>query len=67
MIGKTPQDQNHYIFNDLDQSIQDKWNDDKQKYFVCGDTMEEKREPLKWKIEYSSDPSAQGEMVALSW
>ena len=67
MIGKTPQDQNHYIFNDLDQSIRDKWKDDKQKYFVCGDTMEEKREPLKWKIEYSSNPEDQAEMIALSW
>ena len=67
MIGKSSDDTNHYAYNELDQCIRDKWNEDKQKFFVCGDTMEEKREPLKWKIEYSSDPDAQGEMIALSW
>ena len=67
MIGKTPGDINHYDFDQLDESIKNKWLSDKQKYFVCGDTVEEKREPLKWKIEYSTDPESKGEMIALSW
>ena len=67
MIGESSDDSDHYIFDELDRSIQDRWNKDKQKFFVCGDTIEEKREPLKWKIEYASDPEARGEMIALSW
>ena len=67
MIGKTSDDTNHYVYEELDQSIRHKWSKDKQNFFVCGDTVEEKREPLKWKIEYSSNPEAQGEMIALSW
>jgi len=67
MIGRTSDDINHYNYEQLDDSIREKWMDDKRKYFVCGDTVEEKREPLKWKIEYSTDPEAQGEMIALSW
>ena len=67
MLGKTPDDINHYDFNDLDDSKKEKWMRDKEKYFVCGNTVEEKREPLKWKIEYSTDQDSQGEMIALSW
>ena len=67
MIGKSADDMNHYKFEELEDSIKEKWKNDKQEYFVCGDTIEEKREPLKWKIEYSTNPEAQGEMIALSW
>ena len=65
MIGKGPNDKNHYFEEEITNELQE-WHQTKNKLFVTGTTPAEKREPLKWKTEYSTNPSEKGEMICLS-
>ena len=65
MIKKNEDDINHYKEEEITQELVS-WNRTKERVFVCGTTPEERREPLKWNIEYSTSGDQQGEMIALS-
>ena len=65
MIGKEPFDKKHYSEEEITNELQE-WHQTKKKLFVTGTTPAEKREPLKWKTEYSTSSSEKGEMIALS-
>ena len=65
MVKKYEFDSNHYNSEEIAKELQD-WKQTEQKYFVVGSTIEEKRTPLKWKIEYETDPDKRAEMLALS-
>ena len=53
MIKKNEDDINHYQEEEITQELVS-WNQTKERVFVCGSTPEERREPLKWKVEYST-------------
>ena len=57
---------NHYSENEIENHHLSQWQETKNKLFVTGTTPAEKREPLKWKEEYSTKPSEKGEMICLS-
>ena len=65
MISKEPNDTNHYSNDEISVELQ-RWNETKNKLFVTGTTPAEKREPLKWKEEYSTKATEKGEMICLS-
>lgn len=65
MVKKYPNDNNHYKSSEIKKQLSD-WKETEKKYFVVGSTIEEKRKPLKWKIEYETDPNKRAEMIALS-
>ena len=65
MIQKYPNDSNHYSEDEIVDELKE-WDVTKKKFFVCGSTPAEKREPLKWKEEFSTSPDDQGEMICLS-
>ena len=66
MLKKTDLDNNHYHENDITNELKD-WYETKQKFFVIGTSLEEKRRPLLWKEEYSTRSGQKGEFIALSW
>lgn len=65
MIQKVPDDENHYNKEEISEELI-RWNETKKKLFVTGTSPAEKREPLKWKEEYSTSPNQKGEMICLS-
>ena len=65
MIQKVPNDENHYSKEQISEELNE-WNKTREKLFVTGTTPAEKREPLKWKEEYSTSPDQKGEMICLS-
>ena len=65
MIKKSEDDINHYQTEEITEELI-RWNQTKERLFVCGTTAEERREPLKWKVEYSTSGDQQGEMIGLS-
>ena len=65
MIKKRINDDNHYNFDEVALELKE-WKNTEQKYFVVGSSIEEKRTPLKWKVEYETDSSKRAEMIALS-
>lgn len=65
MVKKEDNDNNHYKSEEITEELK-RWKTTEEKYFVVGDSIEEKRTPLKWKIEYETDPNKRAEMIALS-
>ena len=65
MVKKKNLDDNHYDPEEIKEELKS-WKMTEQEYFVVGSTPEERRKPLKWKIEYETDPSRTAQMVALS-
>ena len=66
MLKKTDLDNNHYHENQITNELK-LWNDTKRDFFVIGTSLEEKRRPLLWKEEYSTQSGQKGEFIALSW
>ena len=65
MIKKHTNDKNHYNSEEVALELKE-WKQTEQKYFVVGSSVEEKRTPLKWKVEYETDCTKRAEMIALS-
>ena len=65
MIAKHPNDTSHYSVDEITKELIE-WNEAKKKIFVTGTTPAEKREPLLWKEEYSTQANEKGEMICLS-
>lgn len=65
MISKEPNDMNHYSEDEIPDQLR-QWSQIKDKLFVTGTTHAEKREPLLWKEEYSTNSTDKGEMICLS-
>ena len=66
MLKKSDLDKNHYRENDVTNELKE-WYETKRKFFVIGSSLEERRRPLLWKEEYSTQSGQKGEFIALSW
>ena len=66
MLKKTDLDNNHYHENEVTNELTD-WYRTKEQFFVIGSSLEERRRPLLWKEEYSTQSGQKGEFIALSW
>lgn len=66
MLKKTDLDNNHYHENEVTNELTD-WYNTKEQFFVIGSSLEERRRPLLWKEEYSTQSGQKGEFFALSW
>ena len=61
-----PDDMNHYQPSQVP-DLYDKWSQFSRKFLVPDKpTMEQKRQPGLWKLEYKTDPNLKGEAVCLS-
>ena len=65
IVKKHPNDNKHYSQDEISDELKN-WKITENEYFVVGSSLEEKRKPLKWKIEYETDPTKRAEMIALS-
>ena len=65
MVKKHEYDNQHYDPTEIAQELLE-WKKTEQNYFVVGTSAEEKRKPLKWKIEYETCADKRAEMIALS-
>jgi len=65
MVKKHEYDNRHYESSDIVEELRE-WKKTEHDYFVVGTTAEEKRKPLKWKIEYETSSDKRAEMIALS-
>ena len=65
MVKKHEYDNQHYESSDIVEELRE-WKKTEHDYFVVGTTAEEKRKPLKWKIEYETSSDKRAEMIALS-
>ena len=66
MIKKIDLDNRHYHPSEVTEELK-AWQETKRKFFVIGTSLEEKRRPLLWKEEYSTQSGQKGEFFALSW
>ena len=65
MVKKHEYENQHYDSSEIVEELRE-WKKTEHDYFVVGTTAEEKRKPLKWKIEYETSPDKRAEMIALS-